>query len=174
MLEFLDEEWIAAFDNRFAPVRLPYNAVAVVGVPDGALLSTLRERFPTAEQIDHVQDMASLAGRFDLLIAHFVLPGVSDWRGVLRQWRRCLRPGGILFVTALGPDTLSELPDQMRQPATMDMHDLGDALVQAGFAEPVLDVEHLTVTYRDEKKCLREMREGGLMVPGSGELSFGR
>jgi malonyl-CoA O-methyltransferase len=65
-----------------------------------------------------------------------------------------LRPGGLLLFSTFGPDTLKELRAAWRAAdghthvsRFIDMHDLGDALVRAGLGEPVMDMEHLTLTY---------------------------
>ena len=80
-----------------------------------------------------------------------------------------LRVGGVLHLTSLGPDTLVELrrawqaadPDHVHVSRFVDMHDLGDALVRAGFAEPVLDVERYTLTYDDARRLMRDLKTIG-------------
>jgi malonyl-CoA O-methyltransferase len=41
------------------------------------------------------------------------------------------------------------------------MHDWGDMLVQAGFAEPVMDMERITLTFPSPQRLLQELRELG-------------
>jgi malonyl-CoA O-methyltransferase len=94
----------------------------------------------------------------DLIIANLVLPWCADIKTLLNEWFRILRPEGLLMLTSLGPDTLIELREHNIQlPHFMDMHDLGDALVQAGFSDPVVDVEHLTLKYRQWEQLLHEL-----------------
>ena len=91
----------------------------------------------------------------DLVFSNFMLPW-SDVEQVFAEFRRVLAPRGVLTFATPGPDTLRELREAWatvdsspRVHAFLDMHDLGDALVRAGFAEPVLDVERYTLEYTE-------------------------
>jgi malonyl-CoA O-methyltransferase len=103
-------------------------------------------------------------GQFDLLFSNLALQWCDPERA-LREFRRVLRPGGLLMFTTFGPDTLRELRTAWRAAdesavhvhAFYDMHDLGDALVRVGFAEPVMDVERFTLTYPDVAGVLRDL-----------------
>jgi malonyl-CoA O-methyltransferase len=97
-----------------------------------------------------------------------MLPWCSSIEAVFTEVRRVLKPGGVFAFTSLGPDTLRELRQAWRQVDAhehvhpfIDMHDLGDALIHAGFAEPVLDVERITLTYADIKSLLNELKASG-------------
>jgi malonyl-CoA O-methyltransferase len=105
---------------------------------------------------------------FDLVLSNLLLEWCHDPDAVFAEVARVLRPKGLFTFTTLGPDTLKELRDLWRgvDPFThvhrfIDMHDFGDALLRAGFAEPVMDTERLTVTYRDLPTLLREIRDSG-------------
>jgi malonyl-CoA O-methyltransferase len=87
---------------------------------------------------------------------------------VFAECRRVLRPGGLLIFSTFGPDTLKELRQAWASVdggahvhPFIDMHDLGDALVHAGFAEPVLDVERLTLTYESVRDLLLDLKHLG-------------
>ena len=91
-----------------------------------------------------------------------------DPERVFAEFARILRPGGLLMFTSFGPDTLKELRQAWSAVDAgvhvhdfIDMHDLGDALVRNGFAEPVMDVEHFRMTYPDVKQLLRELKAIG-------------
>jgi SAM-dependent methyltransferase len=97
---------------------------------------------------------------FDLVLSNLLLEWCHDPDTVFAEAARVLRPKGLFMFTTLGPDTLKEVRDLWRgvDPFThvhrfIDMHDFGDALLRAGFAEPVMDTERLTVTYRDFPRC---------------------
>ncbi len=87
---------------------------------------------------------------------------------VLAEWRRVLQTDGLLMFSCFGPDTFRELrtafsgiDDLPHTLAFADMHDLGDLLVQAGFATPVMDMERITVTYSSPEKLLADVRAFG-------------
>jgi malonyl-CoA O-methyltransferase len=106
-------------------------------------------------------------GSADWVFASLLLPWCA-LEDTLAQIKRVLKPGGVFAFTSFGPDTLIELRqawhgvDRFEHVhAFVDMHDLGDALVRAGFAEPVLDVERFTLTYRSFDALLRELKATG-------------
>jgi malonyl-CoA O-methyltransferase len=87
---------------------------------------------------------------------------------LLKRWHGLIRTNGFLMFSCLGPDTLRELravyarqgwPDPAH--AFTDMHDWGDMLVQSGFAEPVMDMERITLSYSSAAALLQELRELG-------------
>lgn len=104
----------------------------------------------------------------ELVFSNLMLEWCHDPDAVFQEIRRVLKPGGLLTFTTLGPDTLRELREGWRKvdPYTrvhrfIDMHDLGDALMRAGLAEPVMDTERLTVTYPDVDALMRELTGSG-------------
>lgn len=104
----------------------------------------------------------------DLVVSNLMLQWCDPPDTVLAEVRRVLRPGGLFTFTSLGPDTLRELraawsnvDDRPHVHRFIDMHDLGDALVRAGLAEPVLDVENFTLTYRDARSLMHDLKKIG-------------
>ena len=113
-------------------------------------------------------DMAALPladNSIDLVFSNLALQWSQDLPASFAQCLSVLRPGGLLLFTTLGPDTLSELrsawqavDDQRHVNTFMDLHDIGDMLAHGGFAEPVMDREPLTLTYRDAHGVLKDLR----------------
>ena len=108
------------------------------------------------------------AGQGQLLWANMVLHGAIDPQAVMAQWQRALAVDGFLMFSTLGPGSLGllrELYAGEGWPAPfapfVDMHDLGDMLVHAGFADPVMDQEQITLSYTSAEALLAELRTLG-------------
>ena len=97
--------------------------------------------------------------------ANMALHMASDPQTMIAQWHRALSVDGFVMFSCLGPDTLHELRGLYQAlgwapPAHefTDMHDWGDMLVAAGFAEPVMDMERITLTFKSPQRLLDELR----------------
>ena len=108
---------------------------------------------------------APAEGSADMLWANMALHTSADPQALLHQWHQLLAVDGFVMFSCLGPDTLKELQAVYQTQgwtppahAFTDMHDWGDMLVQAGFAEPVMDMERITLTYADADSLLAECR----------------
>ncbi len=106
------------------------------------------------------------AARFDLVWSNLALHWSEDLAVALAEANRVLRPGGLLMFSVFGPDTLRELrlasaDDGFRVNRYVDMHDIGDMLVRCGYADPVMDMEQVTLTYADLLALLRDLRAHG-------------
>lgn len=108
-------------------------------------------------------------GSVDLLFSSLCLQWVQDLPAALAEFRRVLRPGGLLLFSTFGPDTLVELREAYleageRQPPLSPfaaIQQVGDALMAAGFRNPVVQRELFTLTYPDVMTLLRELRAIG-------------
>ncbi|MDP3619856.1 MAG: biotin synthase [Ramlibacter sp.] len=103
-----------------------------------------------------------------MLWANMVLHMSAQPQALIAQWHRAVATDGFLMFSCLGPDSLRELRAVYRAlgwPAPAhdftDMHDWGDMLVHAGFAEPVMDMERITLTWETSARLLQEVRELG-------------
>lgn len=103
--------------------------------------------------------------RVDLIFSNATLQWCNDISRTFSECLRVLRPGGLLLFTTFGPDTLRELRDAWAAAdghphvsPFLDMHHVGDALVGARFADPVMDVEYLTVTYEQARDLMRDLK----------------
>lgn len=174
--------------------------------------SLLRQRFPKASYIAAMPFMAGLqqrkprwfrslqslcmpfdciplqAASVDFIFMNLRLLWSNDWPLLLRECRRVLMPNGMLLLTTLGPDTLSELKQafiQSKRPsavhAFVDMHDIGDVLLGAGFENPVMDMERIIMHYPSltslttdlrltGAQCAEQHRSLGLTTPREWQL----
>jgi malonyl-CoA O-methyltransferase len=99
------------------------------------------------------------------------------WSNLALQWcnnldaafseaARVLAPEGLYMFSTFGPDTLKELRiasqnDHTHVSRFIDMHDIGDALIRAGFSAPALDVERYTLTYDNVKGVMQDLKSIG-------------
>ena len=120
-------------------------------------------------------DSAVPDGQAGMLWANLVLHTQPDPPAALAQWHRALAVDGFVMFSCFGPDTLKELRTVYAEagwpaphPPYTDMHDVGDALVQAGFADPVMDQERLELSWSSPEALLTELRGLG------GHLGLGR
>lgn len=109
------------------------------------------------------------ANRFDLLWSNLMLHWLEDPLPAFREMHRVLAVDGLLMFAMLGPDTLKELRAACHscgiEPPLrrfLDMHDVGDMLLSAGFSDPVMDMEMLTLTYPAPRSLLRDQRHLGV------------
>lgn len=136
-----------------------------------AMLREVRRRFWFRRPALVCADAAGLpfadAG-FELVFSNLMLQWCDDLDASLRELRRVTAARGLLLFSTLGPDTLrelraawSEVDGATHVNGFVDMHDIGDALIRAGFVEPVMDVEHLTLTYEDVFGLMRDLKRIG-------------
>ena len=104
-------------------------------------------------------------GAAQMLWANMALHMTHDPQALMAQWHQALAVDGFLLFSCLGPDTLQELRGLYQSlgwgaPAHefTDMHDWGDMLLAAGFADPVMDMERITLTFETPERLLQELR----------------
>src|SRR5476649_818095 len=115
-----------------------------------------------------IENLPLRAAAVDLAWSNLALQWINDPPHAFGELRRVLAPGGLLMFSTFGPDTLKELRAAYQGTDRythvnrfIDMHDLGDMLVQAGFADPVVDMEYITLTYIDVRALMRDLKAIG-------------
>jgi malonyl-CoA O-methyltransferase len=115
-----------------------------------------------------IEKLPLRAAAFDLAWSNLALQWVNDPPHAFAELRRVLAPGGLLMFSTFGPDTLKELRAAYQGTDRythvnrfIDMHDIGDMLVHAGFADPVMDMEYITLTYADVRALMRDLKAIG-------------
>ena len=104
----------------------------------------------------------------DMIFSNLSLQWCNQLDTVFTEFRRLLKPEGLLLFSTFGPDTLKELRqcwqtinDYNHVNAFIDMHDIGDALLRHGFSDPVMDMENFTLTYSNALQLMRELKAIG-------------
>lgn len=144
-----------------------------------AALGLVRRWFNSGRRAPHgrvAADIVTLpiAGQsVDLIWSNAALHWLDNLPNGFKEFNRVLRIGGLLMFNTFGPDTLKELRQACaavdglstsRVHDFADMHDVGDMLVHAGFSDPVMDMETLTLTYADPWQALRELQRAGSVL----------
>lgn len=124
-----------------------------------------------------IERLPLASGSVDLVCSNLTLQWCATPTRAFAEFRRVLAPGGLLIFSTFGPDTLKELraafaaADGYRHVNRfVDMHDLGDALIHAGFEAPVMEMEMLTLTYGEVRKLLEDLKAIGAHTVLEGRL----
>ncbi|WP_345796868.1 methyltransferase domain-containing protein [Castellaniella sp. MT123] len=167
------------------PLRARYPNLHYIGQDNcGALLDTARGRHagkpgfwhrlrnkPTPQPEFLQADLADTGlpdESLDLVWSNLALHWHPEPHLVLQEWRRILRNDALAMYSSLGPGSLRELRDAVAEAGLdtrpmefVDMHDFGDLMIQVGFADPVMDQEIITLTYRTADKLLQDVQSLG-------------
>lgn len=130
-----------------------------------------RSLFSGAGQTCLCADIEALpltAQSVDMAWSNLALQWCNSLPAAFREFHRVLRPEGLVIFSTFGPDTLKELraafsgvDGYSHTNRFIDMHDIGDMLLGAGFAEPVMQMEMLTLTYSDVRSVMADLRSIG-------------
>jgi malonyl-CoA O-methyltransferase len=156
--------------SRALQRRYPKALVVALDSSRGMLRAATRQQTWLRPFVRVCADAESLPlgdGSVDMVVSNLMLQW-CDPDAVFAEFRRVLAPNGLLSFSAFGPDTLRELRTAWAAVDSgshvhqfIDMHDLGDALVRAGFAAPVLDVERFTLSYLDVRRVAADLKAIG-------------
>jgi malonyl-CoA O-methyltransferase len=137
-------------------------------LPKPSLFDRLRSPFSGAYAPLVGADMETMplaADCVDLIWSNLAMQWIATPENMFREMRRILKSNGLLLFSTFGPDTLRELRTAFsgldgysHVNRFTDMHDIGDALIHAGFSNPVMEMEHLTLTYTDLKGLMRDLK----------------
>jgi len=130
-----------------------------------------RKLFSGGQQSHVCADVEALplaANSVEIVWSNLTLQWCNDLPATFSELHRVLKVDGLLMFSTFGPDTLKELRNAFHGTdgynhvnRFADMHDIGDMLVHGGFAEPVMDMETLTLTYDDVKSVMQDLRSIG-------------
>jgi len=127
--------------------------------------------FGGAQQMQVCGDIETLplaSGSMEMVWSNLAMQWCNDLPGAFGELHRVLKTEGLLMFSTFGPDTLKELRHAFNGVDKhnhlnrfADMHDIGDMLLQAGFADPVMDMEYMTMTYEDVRGVLYDLKRVG-------------
>jgi malonyl-CoA O-methyltransferase len=138
---------------------------------NASLANRIKRVFGQAQQNLLCADIEQLPladASVDMIFSNLAIQWCNDLDAAFAGMHRVLRTDGLLTFSTLGPDTLKELRAASKTDAArvsvsrfFDMHDIGDALVRAGFSAPVLDVERVVLTYENAIDVMRDLKAIG-------------
>ncbi|MBV34624.1 MAG: malonyl-[acyl-carrier protein] O-methyltransferase BioC [Rickettsiales bacterium] len=177
--------------ERLDYFKLEPKQIIDLGCGTGVFTRQLSERFPAAEVtgVDIAEGMIewckqqssaeqyvcanALALPFednsvDLIFSNLSIQWVENLQDLFNELNRVLKPEGLLLFTTLGPDTLNELKQSFAQVDQyqhvndfIDMHHVGDAMLQAKMLDPVVDAEPVVISYDKASELMRDLKDIG-------------
>jgi malonyl-CoA O-methyltransferase len=134
------------------------------------MLKTIRPGWlrPVARVCANAIDLPLADASVDVLFSNLCVQWIDDVPALLDEFRRVLRPNGYVAFSTFGPDTLHELraawsmaDNTPHVSEFADIARLGDAMMTAGFRNPVLDVDRFTQSYADAPSLMRGLKSIG-------------
>jgi len=165
--------------NALAPLRARFRNAHIVAFDIAlAMLRAGRERVPwwrslpgmrapLSQVCGDVERLPFAARSVDMVWSNLALQWVNDLPATFGEMQRILKPGGLLMFSTFGPDTLKELraayagTGYTHVNRFVDMHDIGDMLIAARFADPVMDMEPFTLTYDTVRELMHDLKAIG-------------
>ncbi len=150
-----------------------YRSAEIIGVDfaQGMAQRARRGRWPWRRPVALCADMRRLPledASVDVLFSNLAFQWIDDLPALFTELRRVLRPEGVLMFSTFGPDTLMELRQawsavdaRAHVNEFADMHDVGDAVLGAGFKDPVMDIDRLHRHYPNVRSLMRELQAIG-------------
>ncbi len=191
-LRVLDAGSGTGWGTRQLTQRYPAAQVVALDIALGMLnvareqSSWWRKLFSGNQQSHICADVEALplaANSMGMVWSNLALQWCNDLPATFRELHRVLKTEGLLMFSTFGPDTLKELRSAFHGAdghnhvsRFTDMHDLGDMLTHSGFAEPVMEMEIITLTYSDVKSVMQDLRNIGAhnATAGRGQGMMGK
>ncbi|TAJ77949.1 MAG: malonyl-[acyl-carrier protein] O-methyltransferase BioC [Gallionellaceae bacterium] len=115
-----------------------------------------------------VEALPVAANSVEMIWSNLALQWCNDLPATFVELQRALKVDGLLMFSSFGVETLKELriafadvDGYSHVNRFADMHDIGDMLVAAGFADPVMEMERLTLTYNDVRAVMQDLKSIG-------------
>jgi malonyl-CoA O-methyltransferase len=184
---YLDHAVADELDERLKVIKMVPGTILNCGARDEYSAVLLQHRYPDASIFSMDLNEKSLASSpsqmalvgeaeylpiqnasVDLLFSNLMLHSVNDFQKTLLEFRRVLKPNGLLFFSMLGRDTLKELRKCFINVSPFphihdyfDMHDVGDSLLKNQFLDPVMDAEEIEIQFSSPIDLIRDIRKSG-------------
>ncbi len=184
---YLDHVVADELDARLEIIKLQPEIILNCGAKDAYTAALLQHRYSKAlilsmeinerffdlslwlsPLIAEAEMMPIKTASVDLIFSNLMLHSVNDFPKALLEFRRILKPNGLLIFSMLGRDTLKELRESFSEVSPyphihdyFDMHDVGDSLLKNQFSDPVMDTEEITINFSSPLDLIREIKKSG-------------
>lgn len=184
---YLDHLVANELDKRLDVIKFQPNVILNYGAKDNYSVDFLRRRYSEADifSVEVSENFFELSrmpmnlvaegemlpikkASVDLIFSNLMLHSANEFQKLLLDFRRILKPNGLLFFSMLGRDTLKELRECFLQVSPyphihdyFDMHDVGDSLLKNQFSDPVMDMEQITINFSSPLDLIREIKKSG-------------
>jgi malonyl-CoA O-methyltransferase len=162
-----------ALQKRFLGAQVVSLDMALGMLQQAKLQRSLLHKIFSKQQVlcADIEQLPLASESMGMVWSNLALQWCNDLDGALSEFHRVLQPESLLVFSTFGPDTLKELRAASSEiygsnghthvSRFIDMHDIGDALIRAGFSTPVLDVERYTLTYDNVKDVMTDLKSIG-------------
>ena len=184
---FLQKEIATRLDAKLEVISSESNVILDLGAGTGLLSKQLSKRFPDSQLIclDFAQNslknnqttdkicananhLPLADNSVDIVMSSLMMQWCPDLKQLFSEIHRVLKNDGLILFSTFGPDTLKELKkswsvvdNETHVNTFVDMHDIGDQMLGAGFVSPVTEMEKLTLTYQTVTDLLRDLKAIG-------------
>jgi len=190
---FLQSEIANRLAEKLKVISIKPQTIIDLGSGTGLLSNKTAEIFPNANLIcvDFAQqsllknsqnlkvcanayELPFASNSVDFIVSNLMMQWCPDLKALFNECFRVLKPEGLILFTTFGPDTLKELKRSWSAVDSsahvnnfIDMHDIGDQMLQSGFQSPIMEMENITLTYEKVLDLMHDLKSIGAQNVGS-------
>ena len=190
---FLQNEIANRLAEKLKVISIKPQTIIDLGSGTGLLSNKTAEIFPNANLIcvDFAQqsllknsqnlkvcanayELPFASNSVDFIVSNLMMQWCPDLKALFNECFRVLKPEGLILFTTFGPDTLKELKRSWSAVDSsahvnnfIDMHDIGDQMLQSGFQSPIMEMENITLTYEKVLDLMHDLKSIGAQNVGS-------
>jgi len=190
---FLQSEIANRLAEKLKVISIKPQTIIDLGSGTGLLSNKTAEIFPNANLIcvdfaqqsllENPQNLKVCANAYELpfasnsvdfIVSNLMMQWCPDLKALFNECFRVLKPEGLILFTTFGPDTLKELKRSWSAVDSsahvnnfIDMHDIGDQMLQSGFQSPIMEMENITLTYEKVLDLMHDLKSIGAQNVGS-------
>jgi malonyl-CoA O-methyltransferase len=190
---FLQNEIASRLAEKLKVISIKPQTIIDLGSGTGLLSNKTAEIFPNANLIcvDFAQqsllknsqnlkvcantyELPFASNSVDFIVSNLMMQWCSDLKALFNECFRVLKPEGLILFTTFGPDTLKELKrswsavdNSTHVNNFIDMHDIGDQMLQSGFQSPIMEMENITLTYEKVLDLMHDLKSIGAQNVGN-------